>query len=143
VPSIRYRAHGWVCAVVLHEIPDGETAYVRNKLISSGSPTWAPVRWLGFICAHGSKAMSWARPGKLNACAVTNGSGLSSEWRELQEDEYVRAIIVQIDDCTFGAYGIVGKDYWPVIMSDTKPLLRLVTPSIERKVLPLSKRASA
>lgn len=126
----------------LHVIPDGETAYVRNKLIAAGSPTWAPVRWLGFVCTQGSKSMSWARPGKLNASAVTNGNGFSGEWRQLREDEYVRAIIVQIDDSTFGAYAIVDKDCWPIIMSDTKPLLTLVIPPVERKVLTINKKTA-
>jgi len=141
MPTIRFRAHGFVCAQLLPEVPDGETAYVRNKLKASGSPTWAPVRWMGYVCEVGSKSMSWARAGKLNASAVTNGNGFCGEWVELKAAEYVRAVIVQLDDSNFGAYAVVGKDCWPIILSDTKPLLSIVTPPIERKVLAFNKKA--
>lgn len=138
MPAIRYYAHGFVCAVVLYEVPDvGDTAYVKNKLKLSGSPTWSPVRWQGFICRTGARRLTWGRPAKLIARAVTNGNGISGEWRELKNGEYVRSVVVQIDDSTFAAYALVDKDSWPIVMSETAPLLKIIKTPVKAKVAAL------
>jgi len=127
MPAIRYRAFGFVCCVTLYDVPDvGDVAYVKHKLKSSSSPTSSPVRFLGFICKGGARKLSWARPGKLIASAVTNGDGVSSEWRELKKDQHVLCVLVQIDTDTFGAFAVVDQDCWPIVRSETAPLLTVV-----------------
>lgn len=138
MPSLTYRAHGFVCSVHLSEIPEpGDTAYVKNKLRQDAQGD-SPVRWLGFICKTGSRALSWAKPGKIVAKAVTNTNIVSGQWRELSDDEYVAAMIVQVDDSTFGAFAIVENDGWPVVKSESKPLLTVVREKKTAKVIPLN-----
>ena len=127
MPSIRYRAHGWVCCVPLFEVPDGETAYVKNKLKQTNLPNWSPVRWMGFVPKPWTRKMSWARPGKLVATSVSNGNGFSGQWRDLDVDEYVVAMLVQIDDETFGVYAVVDDECWPIVRRDGAPRLAIVT----------------
>lgn len=136
MPAIRYRAYGFVCCVTLYDVPDvGDVAYVKHKLKPSSSPTSSPVRFMGYICKKGARTLSWARPGKLIASAVTNGDGLCSEWRELKKDQHVLAMIVQIDTDTFGAFAVVDQDCWPIVRSETAPLLTLVTTPKKGKII--------
>lgn len=135
MPAIRYRAHGFICSVVLFDVPDGDTAYVKNKLKESGSPTWSPVRWLGFVCQRGANSFSWARRGKLIASAVSNGNGVSGSWKELGAGDYVEAKILQLDESTFGVYAIVDKDLWPIVRSETTPLLTIVRAKQKAKII--------
>jgi hypothetical protein len=144
MPAIRFRAHGWVCNVLLTDVPDiGDTAYVKNKLKVSGSPSWSPVRFLGFVCQKGALSFTWARRGKLIACAVSNGNGVSGEWKELGDQEYVEAKILQLGEATFGAYAIVDKNLWPIVKSETRPLLTIVRDKQTAKIIGFTQEATA
>lgn len=139
MPSIKYRAHGFVCSICLSEVAEtGDIVFVKNK-IKPDSAEESPVRWLGFICRTGSRTLSWAKPGKIVASAVTNTNIVSGNWRSVSEDEYVAAMIVQIDESTFGAFAVVENDGWPIVKSESKPLLEIVRDKKTAKIIPISK----
>jgi hypothetical protein len=122
--AIRYRPNG-VCAQVLGEIPGG-TAYIKTKP-KSGPLQAFPVKWCGFVCRCRAPKLPMSRQAKLEATAVTNGDVVGHEWRDLKVGEYVLCMLIQIGGAhEFGAFGIVGHDNWPVVLSDSGPRLTLV-----------------
>lgn len=140
MPAIRFRAHNFVCSIVLYDIPEiGDVVYVKHKLKPSSSPDSSPVRWLGCICSKGARRLSWSRPCKLVASAVTDKDGVSGTWTELNADQYVVGILIQLDESTYGAFAVVGSDYWPIVRSETIPLLRIVRPAQKAKIVSISR----
>ena len=126
-------------AVVLGDIPGG-TAFLKIKPKPGQSPAASPVDWLGFICKTGARHLRFARPGKLVASYVTNGDFLAHEWKPIRADQYVVCMITQINDHKFGAFAIVDKDGWPIVRSETSPLLTVVTEPQKGRVVSFSKR---
>lgn len=73
----------------------------------------------------------------MEATAITNGDPVADHWRTLNSDEYVVCMIVQISDHKFGAFAVVDRDGWPLVRSDTRPLLTVVAAPAKRKVVSL------
>lgn len=84
------------------------------------------VEWCGFICAGGARRLSFARKGKLIASSVTNGGVVASQWRDLASDEYCLCMLVLISEGKFGAFGVVDNQGWPIVISEHRPLLKIV-----------------
>lgn len=138
MPAIRHYSNS-SCAATLGDIPGG-TAFLKIKP-KPGQPSAAsPVDWLGFICKAGARRLQFARPGKLVASFVTNGDVVAHEWKPLRADQYVVCMIIQINDHKFGAFAIVDKDGWPIVRSETSPLLTVVTEPKRGRVVSFSKR---
>lgn len=138
--SIRWRPNG-VCSQSVGEIPGG-VAYVKNNPKLGGPKTACPVRWLGFVCECRSRKLPYARKGKLIATAVTNGEEICSEWRELRDTEYVLCMLVQVGEAhEFGAFAIVDKDNWPIVLSERSPHLTVVIDTGRPSVRPFVRRA--
>lgn len=140
MPAIRhYSYHG--SAATLGDIPGGK-AFLKTKTkpMPGQSPAISAVDWLGFICKAGARRLRFARPGKLVASYITNGDFLAHDWKPLQADQYVVCMIIQISDTKFGAFAIVDKDGWPIVRSETSPLLTVVTEPKRGRVVSFSKR---
>lgn len=74
------------------------------------------------------------------AKSITNGDFFSHDWRHLTDDEYVVGMLVQIDDHRLGAFGVVDHEGWPLVRSETKPKLTIVTRTSPPKVATFKRR---
>lgn len=138
--AIRHYSHNG-CAATLGAIPSG-TAFlkIKSKPAPGRPQAISAVDWLGFICKAGARRLPFARPGKLVASYVTNGDYLAHEWKPLRSDQYVLCMIMQISDTKFGAFAIVDRDGWPIVRSETSPLLTVVTEPRRGQIVSFSKR---
>lgn len=140
MPAIRHYSHNG-SAATLGDIPGGKAFLKTKTKPMPGQPRSAsPVEWLGFICKAGARRLPIARPGKLVASYITNGDFLAHDWKPLRADQYVLGMIMQISDTKFGAFAIVDRDGWPIVRSETSPLLTVVTEPKRGQIVSFSKR---
>jgi hypothetical protein len=118
MPAIRYRHHAAAALLLpVHEKIKGMVG--AQLLLKNGD--FDRIRWYGFICEHGVRAIGDGVYGKLMADAVSNGSGYGGEWRDLLHDEFVLAWRVTGyygETPVNGAYAVVGSDGWPIVMKN-------------------------
>ena len=140
MPAIRHYSHNG-CAATLGDIPGGKAFLkIKAKPRPGQPPAVSAVDWLGFICKAGARRLRFARPGKMVASYITNGDFLAHDWTPLKADQYVLCMVIQISDIKFGAFAIVDKDGWPIVRSETSPLLTVVTEPRKGRVVSFSKR---
>lgn len=121
MPAIRYRYNNVCAAVVSFPHFNGARGVSQNIVeIRARNGGLVRVHWSGFVCMAGVPHLGPGGYGKIIAKQVSNGCGVSGDWRELSKDEFVLCWRVVRSDGKTTVYGIVDSDGWPLVMSDKR-----------------------
>ncbi len=123
--ALRWRPNG-VCAEVVGDIPGG-TVHIKTSPRAYTAQGSFPVHWLGFVESFRARKLALAQKCKIIASSVTDGDVVASQWLEVGQNSYVLGMLVHLPNSDFGAFGVLNRENWPIVLSDDKsPRLTIV-----------------
>lgn len=115
MPAIRYSIAPQRLSIVSHRHRDSVTSKIWLK---GAGREFIASDLIGFICVAGSNHLKSGKLGKLLVRDISNGDGGdASEWRPVDPNEYVFAMVLPGDDSHL-SYVITGHDGWPITTLD-------------------------